>query len=176
MAQLQFLREWKLQFIDCTRFSNVDFWFEVTPKKEIAGRYQNHAFFVRHPVFSKNVHRCYMYFIYIISFISVTYKSLVLSHFFLSVLLSFSSWKAPWLSATLLGSTDVDSAAVHLLRQYHEPSVGILRLMCHVCVLLCLHFVNGLSIYQDLHCSYITDEGPTRSTMLQRDVLNCVVL
>jgi hypothetical protein len=29
----------KFQIVDCTRFSNVDFWFEVTPKKEIAGRY-----------------------------------------------------------------------------------------------------------------------------------------
>ena len=27
------------QIVDCTRFSNVDFLFEVTPKKEIVGRY-----------------------------------------------------------------------------------------------------------------------------------------
>jgi len=50
VAQLQFLRDGNFQIVDCTRFSNIDFWFEVTPKKEIAGRYQKHAFFLRHPV------------------------------------------------------------------------------------------------------------------------------
>lgn len=29
-----------------------------------------------------------------------------------------------------------------------------------MCVLLCLHFANGLSIYQDLHSRYITEKGP----------------
>jgi len=40
-----FFANGNLKIVDCKRFSKVDFWFEVTPKKEIAGRYQKHAFF-----------------------------------------------------------------------------------------------------------------------------------
>ena len=34
-------RNGNFQIVDCTRFSNVDVWFEVTPKKEIAGRFKS---------------------------------------------------------------------------------------------------------------------------------------
>ena len=34
-----YLRVETFRIVDCARFSNIDFWFEVTPKKEIAGRY-----------------------------------------------------------------------------------------------------------------------------------------
>jgi len=36
-----FFANGNFQIVDCTRFSNVDFWFEVNPKKEIAGRLKN---------------------------------------------------------------------------------------------------------------------------------------
>ena len=36
-----FFANGNFQIVDCTRFSNVDFWFEVTPKKEIAGKFKN---------------------------------------------------------------------------------------------------------------------------------------
>jgi len=39
VAQLQFLREWKLSDRRLHEVFELDFWFEVTPKKEIAGRY-----------------------------------------------------------------------------------------------------------------------------------------
>jgi len=39
VAQLQFFANGNFQIVDCTRFSNVDYWFEVTPKKEIPDRF-----------------------------------------------------------------------------------------------------------------------------------------
>ena len=52
VAQLQFLREWKLSDRRLYEVLERRLWFEVTPKKEITGRLKNHAFFLRHPVLS----------------------------------------------------------------------------------------------------------------------------